>query len=135
MSVRSWADVVNVLRSGAGETLRVRKGLLPHPKTFGLQPTFGLPDGRVGDFRGRLDDGSALHVCDYGGFYVVVLEPPKPVLMQVAQEAPATTIGGGAALGAAIGAAVGRTTNATLAGAAVGALFAALLVAAAEEDG
>lgn len=134
MTVRSWSDVVAVLRAGAGETLRVRKGLLPHPKTFGLQPTFGLPDGRIGDFRGRLDDGSALHVCDYGGFYVVVLEPAKPVLMQVAQEAPAATIGGGAALGAAIGSAIGRTKSATLAGAAVGGLFAALVVAASGED-
>ena len=135
MRVRSWPDVVAVLRAGAGETLRVRKGLLPHPKTFGLLPTFGLPDGRVGDFRGHLDDGSALHVCDYGAFYVVVLERPRPLLMQVAQEAPVATIGGGAALGAAIGAAVGRTTNATLAGAAVGGLFAALLVAVSEDEG
>lgn len=134
MNPRTWDELLDLMEDRGFGAVEVRKGVLPHPKTYGLRPTLGMPDGRVGDYWTGFDDGSSLHVRDHGRFYEVVFSPPRPHLVQAAQDAPAATIGGGAAVGAAVGAAFGRTANAVLAGAAVGGLLAALLVAAAPEE-
>lgn len=132
----SWADVEQALRDRPpGSVVRLPKGLLPHPRTYGLMPSFGIPQGQIGDWHKVGRDGWSIHVRDFGGFYEGQLTPPAVHLLQPATSLPpAAAVGGGVAVGAAIGAAAGKTAGATLAGAAIGGLFGVLFAAILENE-
>jgi hypothetical protein len=125
-----WPDVVLFLaRNPAGSVLRLLKGVLPHPKTFGMTTSIGLPEGQRADYRKRLASGAGFHVKDFGAHYEAHLDRVHPDLNLVEHlrvDAPGTFIAGGAALGALAGLALGGSKDNVLVGAALGGLLSAI---------
>ena len=109
---RNWDDVVSILQDEpAGSVIRLRKGLLPHPRTHGLARSAGLPLGQVADYRLELIDGSGLHVRDFGRHYEAHIDQAHPGGVEAEhprRDAPAAFVAGGVALGATIGGALGN---------------------------
>lgn len=121
----AWEDVINRLRSSpAGSIMRIPSTQIAHPLDANMVRTLGLPIGQRADFRVAIDERTAFHVRDFGGYYDAQLysvlpqaavEPPS-----VPREAPGATILGATAIGALLGAALGGTKDGALAGALVG---------------
>jgi hypothetical protein len=123
LALSGWRGVVQLLRSEPpGVTLRLPKGHLPHPRTFRMTPTIGLPEGQWASYRKVLRDGAGLTVKDFGEHYEIRIEAvgASPV------HEPASIIAGGTALGALFGSAFGRSQEGVVAAAAVGGMLAAL---------
>jgi hypothetical protein len=127
----TWGGAIRLLREYEPRTiLRVEKGLLPHPRTAGMLPSIGLPEGQLADYRLVLAHGQGFHVKDFGTHYEAHIDEVHPdvnAIEHLRKDAPGVFVAGGAALGAVIGRSVGTSKEATLAGAAIGAVFAALL--------
>lgn len=129
--------MIRVLRQyEARTTVRLRKGVLPHPLAVGMSRSIGIPEGQDADFRLVLTDGSGLHVKDFGSHYEAHIDEVHPdvnVVEHLRKDAPGIFVAGGVALGAAIGRSIGTSKDATFVGAALGGLFAAMLAAARED--
>jgi hypothetical protein len=127
----TWPDVLANLRPHAlGTVLRFPKGRLPHPRTFGMTESVGLPEGQAADFRKVLSGGQGLHVKDFETHYEAHLDAVHPSINlheHLRIDAPGTYVAGGVALGALIGSAMGKSKESALVGAAVGGVVAALL--------
>ena len=123
MTPRSWTEVLSILRSySPGTSIKVPKGMLPHPTTFAMQPSMGLPAGQVGDYRRQLVDGAGLHARDYGGYYLVHIDRVHPAVNPVEhlrRDAPGVFVASSAVVGSAVGGLIGRSKEAALAGAAI----------------
>ena len=136
-TVSTWNGVVRVLRGYPPRTaMHISKGILPHPRTFGMTGSIGMPEGQLADFRRVLANGQGLHVKDFGSHYEAHIDEVHPdvnAIEHLRRDAPGVFIAGGTALGAVIGKSVGTTANATLLGAAIGGLVAALLTNSSEE--
>ncbi len=134
IALRTWQDVVLALsHRPAGTILRLRKGLLVHPRRAGMKPSVGLPEGQSADWRRRLAGGRGLHVKVFRDHYEAHIDRVHPDVNPVEhlrQDAPGVFVGGGVALGAALGAAVGRWGSSTAVGAALGGVLAALWASA-----
>jgi hypothetical protein len=130
----TWVSVSAFLRRYAlGTVLRVPKGLLPHPKTFGMTESVGLPEGQAADYRKVLPGGRGFHVRDFVTHYEAHLDAVHPAVNlheHLRVDAPGTYVAGGAALGALLGSAMGKSKDSALVGAAVGGLLAALMTQA-----
>jgi len=127
----TWTDVIANLRPYAmGTILRFPKGRLPHPKTFGMTESVGLPEGQAADYRKVLQGGRGLHVKDFATHYEAHVDAVHPAVNlheHLRVDAPGTYVAGGAALGALLGSAMGKSKESALVGAAVGGLVAALM--------
>lgn len=132
MTIATWTDVVRILRAQpAGSTVRVRKGCLPHPSTFGMGVSLGLPVGQTADYRKVLRGGAGFHVLDFVTHYeahVDAVHPDVDFVSHLREDAPGKFVGGMAAVGALIGTAIGRSHKSALLGSAIGALAGALVV-------
>jgi len=134
IALHSWQDVVRALsHRPAGTILRVRKGILTHPRRAGMMASVGLPEGQSADWRKRLPGGRGLHVKVFGDHYEAHIDRVHPDVNPVEhlrQDAPGVFVGSGVALGAAVGAAMGRSGASTAVGAALGGVLAALWASA-----
>ena len=128
--IRSWQDVVlTLLNQPTGSVIRVRKGLLPHPRTDGMSLSLGLPQGQSSDYRRVLRDGSGFHVRDFGRHYEAHIDQVHPevnLYEHMRRDAPGTFVASGVALGAAIGGALGKDSGSAVVGGLIGGLLAAM---------
>jgi hypothetical protein len=128
-AIGSWADVKQLLEGQPqGTLLRVPRGWLEHPKTFGMKSSASFPIGQTADYFKRIDEKTGLHVADFRSFYVARLHAIDEKL-PVQRGCRAGDLASGAvALGALIGASLGRSERATLVGAALaGTLLSSLI--------
>lgn len=132
INVSAWADVIMFLaKNPVGSVLRLPKGILPHPKTFGMTTSVGLPEGQRADYRKQLARGAGFHVKDFGTHYEAHLDRVHPdvnLVEHLRVDAPGTFVAGGAALGALAGLALGGSKDDVLVGAALGGLLSAIAI-------
>lgn len=126
----TWANVVQTLEAHPPLTImQVGKRGTPHPRTFLMTPSIGLPVGQSADYRRVLPCGRGFHVRDFGTHYEAHIDEVHPavdLLEHLRRDSPGTFVAGGAGVGAALGALLGRSKEATLAGALLGALLASV---------
>lgn len=132
IAVSAWSDVVLFLaKNSAGAVLRLPKGILPHPMTFGMTTSIGLPEGQRADYRRQMAGGTGFHVKDFGTHYEAHLDrvhPDVSLVEHLRVDAPGTFVAGGAALGALAGLALGGSKNGVLIGAALGGFLGAIAI-------
>ena len=130
ISSSTWATVVQVLEAHPPlSILQVSKHGTPHPRTFQMSPSLGLPVGQTADYRRVLPCGRGFHVRDFGTHYEAHIDEVHPavdLIEHLRRDSPGTFVAGGAGVGAALGALLGRSKEATLAGALLGALIAGM---------
>jgi hypothetical protein len=130
LSMTSWRDVLSILRGEpTGTILRVPKLHLPHPSTFRMSESIGLPEGQRADYRKILRNGRGFHVKDFGTHYeahIDAVHPDIDLLAHLRTDAPGAYVTGGVALGALLGAAFGKSKESALFGAIVGGMVSAM---------
>jgi hypothetical protein len=121
--------VMFLAKNPAGSVLRLPKGILPHPRAFGMTTSVGLPEGQRADYRKQLASGAGFHVKDFGAHYEAHLDRVHPdvnLVEHLRVDAPGTFVAGGAALGALAGLALGGSKDDVLVGAVLGGFLSAI---------
>ena len=97
-----WVVIARLRKMPPGKELRLSKAQFAHPRQVGMRPSIGLPKGQGADYRLRLNDGSGLHVHDFGTHYRAHLDqvdPETSLIDHLRLDAPALFVLGAGWLG------------------------------------
>lgn len=123
LAIKSWNDVETLLKHRPPETyLKLPRGWLSHPRTFGMKLGVGLPAGQSVEYFKPLEDGSKLRASAYESYYLVNLQRSEH-LHTCVSELGRSVIAQSIAIGAFVGASLGQKQAPMMVGALLGGFF------------